>query len=395
MTEPQSGRTKRRRSAATPTGKPPRPRFAVAALRRQVGETVFERGEDYFQEGAVALLVVEAKRVVAQVAGTHDYRTEVVARGETIGGRCSCPAFADWGVCKHMVAVALAANEADGDPAGDGGALARIRAHLATKNVEALVETIVGLAENDPVLLRTLDMAAVGAQADDGTVRARLRKAIDGATRIRGFVEYRDAGGWAGGVDDALDAVAELIPNGRAALAMELAEHALDGIEEALGSIDDSDGHGTALMARVEEIHLAAAQAAQPDPVELAHTLFSREIDGEYDTFTGAAERYAEVLGEAGLSEYRRLAAAAWEKVPARTGRSKDEGAYRDDRLMAILDVFAAREGDVDAQIALRAKNLSSAWRYVQLVSFCREQGREAEALRRAEEGLWLFEDDR
>src|SRR2546422_751613 len=126
---------KRRQAAATPNAKPPRPRFDLAALRRQVGDAVFERGEDYFQDGAVALLVIEAKRAVAQVAGTHDYRTEVVARGATIGGRCSCPAFSDWGVCKHMVAVALTANDADADPAGDGGALARIRAHLAQKGV--------------------------------------------------------------------------------------------------------------------------------------------------------------------------------------------------------------------------------------------------------------------
>jgi tetratricopeptide (TPR) repeat protein len=49
----------------------------------------------------------------------------------------------------------------------------------------------------------------------------------------------------------------------------------------------------------------------------------------------------------------------------------------------------------VEARIALRAKNLSSSWDYVRLVEFCREQGRAEEALRRAEEGLWMFEDDR
>ncbi len=43
----------------------------------------------------------------------------------------------------------------------------------------------------------------------------------------------------------------------------------------------------------------------------------------------------------------------------------------------------------------MRAKDLSSSWGYLQLAEFCLAQGREAEALRRAEEGLWLFEDDR
>jgi hypothetical protein len=50
-------------------------------------------------------------------------------------------------------------------------------------------------------------------------------------------------------------------------------------------------------------------------------------------------------------------------------------------------------DGDVEARIALRAKDLSSPWRYLLLAEFCMSQGREAEALRRAEEGLWVFEE--
>jgi tetratricopeptide (TPR) repeat protein len=49
----------------------------------------------------------------------------------------------------------------------------------------------------------------------------------------------------------------------------------------------------------------------------------------------------------------------------------------------------------VDARVALRTKDLSSEWRYLQLAEFCRAHGREDEALRRAEEGLWLFQNDR
>jgi hypothetical protein len=58
------------------------------------------------------------------------------------------------------------------------------------------------------------------------------------------------------------------------------------------------------------------------------------------------------------------------------------------------MDFFAARDGDTDARIAIRAKDLSTPWRYLTLAQFCLSQGREGEALRFAEEGLWLFEDD-
>lgn len=375
-----------------------RPRFDLDALRAFAGEKVFARGEAYHRDGQVRILAIEPARVLAQVLGTEEYRAALTGRGREIGGECSCPAFGDWGFCKHMVATALAANAAEGDPEAAGaGALSRIRAHLKGKGVDALVELIVGLAECDPALFRKLDVAASALDGDDKTLGTRLRKAIDEATLTRGYVEYREAEGWAAEVDGALDALAELAANARASLALELAEHAIDRIERAIDEIDDSDGHCGALMRRARDIHLAAARAARPDPVRLARTLFACETESDYDTFAGAAGLYAEILGETGLSEYRRLATEAWGKLPTRSGKSRlrdgFDGSYR--RLSEIIDFFAEREGDLDARIALRAKDLSSPWRYLQLAEFCLEHGREEEALSRAEEGLWAFEDDR
>ena len=111
-----------------------RPRFDIDALRYLAGEKTFARGEAYHRDGQVEILAVEPGRVLAQVVGTEDYRTELTGRGKEIGGECSCPAFEDWGFCKHMVAAALAANAAGSDaPAGGASALARIRDHLKEK----------------------------------------------------------------------------------------------------------------------------------------------------------------------------------------------------------------------------------------------------------------------
>jgi len=372
-------------------------RFSTDALRDLAGDTVFARGETYHRGGRVQILIVESKRVLAQVAGTEDYRTELRGRGRDIGGDCSCPAFKDWGFCKHMVAVALAANDLGADAEAEGaGVLSRIRDHLKQKSVDTLAGMIVELAERDPALLRRLDMAAAVVDADDGTLRTRLRKAIDAATRTRDYVEYSEVQDWAMNVNASLDAIDDLASGSRAVLALELAEYAIDRIGRAIDSIDDSEGHCGELLYRAREIHLAAAESAQPEPVQLARKLFAREVDGYYDTFQDSARLYADVLGELGLAEYNRLAAKAWEKLPRRSGGVRgddDELPAGYERLEAILDFFAERAGDVDARIALRAYNLSSAWRYLELAEFCQEQGRVDEALRRAEEGLWVFED--
>ena len=219
---------------------PGRPRFDLRTLRFLAGEAAFARGEAYQRGGQVEILALDPARVLARVAGTEDYRTEVTGSGTEIGGECSCPAFADRDFCKHMVAVALAANAA-GDKPEAGDTFTRIRDHLKGLGIDALVEVVVELAERDPVLLRRLDLAAAADPADDGMLEARLRRAIDAATRTGGYVEYAEVRGWAEGVTAALDAVARLADGRRAGLALDLVGHATACIESALGDIDDCE----------------------------------------------------------------------------------------------------------------------------------------------------------
>jgi uncharacterized Zn finger protein len=376
-------------------------RFDIDVLRELAGAKAFARGEAYHRDGQVEILSIKPGRVLAQVAGTEDYRTELRGDGKEIDGECSCPAFEDFGFCKHMVATGLAANDL---PAGEGdgsGALARIRDHLKEKGVDALVEMILDLVERDPALFRKLDAAAAAIHDDDKTVGARLRKMIDSATRTGDFVDYRGASGWAAQVDSVLDGIAGLASGARAGLAVELVERTIDRIEQAIESIDDSDGHCSILLERARDIHLAAIHEVRPESIQLARDLFAREMKDDYGTFEGAVVLYGDVLGETGLAEYHRLAAEAWEKLPPCTGRRVEQELAQQEflgnqgQLMRILDFFAERAGEVDSRIALRAKDLSSQWSYLQLAEFCLSHGREEEALRRAEEGLWVFEDER
>ncbi len=368
------------------------PRFDIATLKRLAGGA-FVRGEAYHREGRVEILAIEPRRVLARVTGTEDYRVNLLGGGETIRGECTCPAFEDYGFCKHMVATALAANEFDRGPEPVAvGALARIRAHLANKSNGVLVSMIVELAERDPALFRKLEIASASDGADDKTLTARLGKAIDQATATRGYVEYRGAGGWAAGVEEALDAL-DALDSRHDHLLFKLAERAIDRIESAIESIDDSDGECGELLERARDIHIRAARGARPEPMALARDLFERETGDGYGTFDCAARLYADVLGEVGLAEYRRLATEAWEKLPPLTGRSREKAEGDYSGLSGILDSFAERDGDVDARIALRAKDLSSPWKYFELAEFCLGHKGANEALRWAEEGLWTFED--
>ena len=80
-----------------------KPRFDIGTLCELAGDKVFARGQAYHEAGQVNILTHEPERVLAQVTGTEDYRTVLKGCGAKIEGECSCPAFEDWGFCKHMV----------------------------------------------------------------------------------------------------------------------------------------------------------------------------------------------------------------------------------------------------------------------------------------------------
>ena len=373
------------------------PRFDVPTLRSVAGEKVYTRGVEYNEAGQVEIISIDRSRVLARVAGSEVYRCELKGLGKKFSGECSCPAFSDWGFCKHLVATALAAN-ALGPEATEEAAnrFSKIRDHLRAKGVESLVEMIMGLAERDPALLADLELAAAETTANDQTLFAQFKKAITEATRTRDCVEYREARGWAQGVNRVLDRVANLIEAGRPKLVLRLLDYFFKQMDEALNSMDDSDGHGGAVYAKACEIHLAAARAAQSDPIALARDLFARETTSDWDFFHGASEIYADVLGDAGLAEYRRLANEAWRNIkPLHAGGRLQHDDQLDARyrLKAILESFAERDGDVDARIAIRAMDLSTAYAYLQIAQLCLDHKRDADALKWAEEGLWQFED--
>src|SRR5947209_603186 len=128
---------KHARNTKIPSRANGRPNFNFEALRELVGDKAFARGEEYFRDGQVQILDLTEQRVLAMVSGNEDYRTEVVGRGQHITGSCTCPAFADRGSCKHMIAAALAASAADDAQTVAGGSpLERIRGYLKGKGID-------------------------------------------------------------------------------------------------------------------------------------------------------------------------------------------------------------------------------------------------------------------
>lgn len=77
-------------------------------------------------------------------------------RGESIQGRCTCPAYEDAGFCKHLVATGLVANSALIEESLPADALALIAGHIAMLDKAQLVRLLLELARSDWRVLRSL-----------------------------------------------------------------------------------------------------------------------------------------------------------------------------------------------------------------------------------------------
>jgi len=369
----------------------------LPALRRMAGARSYARGEDYFARERVRSLAGHDGTITAKVRGTREYRVKLwVERGE-LDYSCTCPVGADGEFCKHCVAVGLAwLNEAH--PQVDRSKKARptitmddVRAHLAGQNKDTLVATLMQQAMEDGRLRRRLLMSTARQSPKDLDL-ATYRAAIDNAVDSGEFVDYREMYGYAQGIGEAIDSLEELLKAGHAADVIELAEHALAAVEEAMGSVDDSDGYMGGILERLQELHLAACRKAKPDPEALAKRLFEWELRTDWDTFFGTAERYAGVLGKKGLAVYRTLAEAQWERVPALLpGRSDAQTYGKRFRITHVMETLARRSRDVEALVAIKKRDLSSAWAYLQIAETYRQAGKRDLALEWAERGLKAF----
>jgi uncharacterized Zn finger protein len=367
------------------------------SLRRMAGARSFERGEEYFADGQVGALVEHQGTIVAKVQGIRLYRVKLWCENGELGFLCTCPVGADGAFCKHCVAAGLVWIEGR-HPAAHGKSRPKpavtmqdVRAHLATLDKGTLADMLVDQAMEDDRLRQRLLMKAAR-KGPKGLDVATYRRAIDEAVDAGEFVDYRDAYDYARGIEEAVDSVEELLKDAHAAEVIELAEHALESVEDAIETVDDSDGHMGGILERLQEIHHKACKKAKPDPETLARRLFDWELRTDWDTFYGAARTYADVLGEKGLAVYRKLAEAEWAKVPVLgTGRDDSQKYGKRFRITHIMETLANLAGDVEALVAIKQRDLSSAYSYLQIAETFKGAGMRNQALEWAQRGIKAF----
>ena len=106
---------------------------------------------------------------------------------------------------------------------------------LQAEDHDKLVGMVLDWAKDDDRLRERLFLYAARRSGPDASAAA-VERAFEKAVRVSDYADYREAGRWAHGVDEAIDAIEQLLADGQAAAVIELCESGLRSLSNAIDS---------------------------------------------------------------------------------------------------------------------------------------------------------------
>lgn len=380
-------------------------------VKRATSPAVFTRGRECAHEGRISdLELVDDATVRAKASGSSGETYIVKARlvpdaqgdGVDVAGSCTCPAAEYMPMCKHVVALALAASdnvESAVQPATKRAARAKVDPldQLATlldaAPKHALIEELLHAAAHDPRLRMTLTARLV--RFNPGPIDvSHYKSMLQRALRVNGHMNWRQTSAWAVPAQEAIAALGELVESAPKD-AVKLCEYSFKRLASASGRVDDSGGELTTLINDIRPIHEAAVHRAGEQPVKLARRLYELESKSELEVLDNCYVVYADALGDAGRAEFRALAERDWDELAYASNWGVDFAAWSRRRAAGrVLEQIARDERDADRLAEVVGDGFDNSVRYEQVVDALLDIDELDGALHWAHDGLEAFPHD-
>lgn len=374
----------------------------------------YQRGLEYAGDGSVQIISIGAGEVKARVQGTRNkpYKITLTKQEKQLDGDCSCPAYGEFSYfCKHMVAVALTVIKEYNDYslAGKTGntsagttkqsnqatikitPVEKIRQYLSSMSSAQLTDLIISQAERDDRLFKSLLLKAESNKSGGFNIEA-LRKTVRNVVRIPDFLEYGETEDYADGLFDIIETLEQALKNGYAPAVKELVEEIFEELEEALNSMDDSEGCTAEPIEKLQELHVKACLLAKTHPTELAKFLFYNELDDGWGFFYGSLERYKDTLGAEGIAAYGDLVRQAWEALPELSPNKNHIWDSRRNMLEKMMAEFASN--NLDVLVSIKSKNLSRPDKFAEIAELYNQNKKYDKALEWALKGIKAFKNE-
>ncbi len=70
-------------------------------IKSFISEPYFSRGREYVESRSIKIGDVTETSVKGKIVGSYVYSVQLSLGKSGLSGRCTCPAFTDFGPCKH------------------------------------------------------------------------------------------------------------------------------------------------------------------------------------------------------------------------------------------------------------------------------------------------------
>ena len=142
--------------------------FQESDIKRVYGETIFYRGQDYFDDDRVTSVIKLKDKLTGEVEGSNTYRTEVNL--SDLQSECSCP----YGInCKHGVAVLL---QYMGGKYSDADEITKSLDRMSREELRTVIDSLISA---NPTNLMYLGIQAKVGEKPDGNLMEALDKQIE------------------------------------------------------------------------------------------------------------------------------------------------------------------------------------------------------------------------
>jgi uncharacterized Zn finger protein len=408
----------------------PWPKFTAASIRQHASADSYQRGREYYEQGAVGRVVRRGQQLQAEVEGSQyePYRVQITCdAGGIVQPTCSCPY--DWGGwCKHIVATLLVQVHKP-ENIKERPAVQTLLAGLEREQLQALllylIERQPELADVVEAQVHRLQIQPAGdataprqrrTPVDPNVFRRQVRASLRSLDRLRSSEAYWHVGAVVDEVRQVLEQAQGFVVEGDGHNALAILEAITEAYVADWVDLDDSDGEAGAFFADLGAVWTEAmltadltAEERQSWAKKLArwqNDVDDYGVDEAFEAALAAAEQGWEYPPLLRVLQGEITDKGAWEEeapvyadelaiarlnVLERQGRSQEylylaEAEGQTERYVTML----VRLGRVQEAVAYGLQYLGTAEEALVLAKALREREELQAALQIAEHGLTL-----
>ncbi len=337
------------------------------------GEGAFERGEDYFERGAVGELQIKGNHISAEVEGSEYYQVKLTYTRKTLDGACDCPASDGIDFCKHCVATAMALRAQLKEPALEKSAkpVEIIATYLQRQSKDQLVTLLTEVINGDKELRQEWLIRAENALGtlDKKTIRKRITSAIP---FNRNYYRYADVRRYFQQVEHTLEILEEPVRQLPPEEQLEILDYALERIVKAQDTVDDSGGFRYPSIGLIQTIYQSAFNAVDWNDDRKADYLIRLLVQDDYNLYGEIPVDYERVISPACMDLFYEKVQQRWDSLP-RLNTDDWDTRREYSALLQILAWEPKQQNDYRALIALNQKVARKDYEYQNLAKLSLE----------------------